>query len=101
MQEKNNKTKYVKLGELVVDSAKIIIADPFFIERDKNLTNQLVVFEQFKRMPLFIDPENEGSEPCKALIINTGADGAFEVFGRFEKEKNIGDVLKEVRIIID
>ena len=95
------KTKYIKMGDITVDSGKVMIADPCYI-KDKKLTE--IDFGEntfFKRIPIF--DENNDSEndvPCKAILFGTRGDGLYEVFGKIEYDKELGEILTEIKIKI-
>ncbi|PKP57112.1 MAG: hypothetical protein CVT88_04855 [Candidatus Altiarchaeales archaeon HGW-Altiarchaeales-1] len=102
------KYKYIKIGDIVVDGARIIVLDPIYFEENKKLiensNNEIATNNSlFQKIPLFVDKlsVNKNDIPCKAIIFNTRGDGVYEVFGKIEKDKNLGEILTEIKIKIN
>jgi hypothetical protein len=95
------KPKWVKLGVVGVDSGRLMIADPTYVEGkdwDKKDHKKWISDKLYDRS---VNVPFENGVMGKALLFSSGlGDGVYDVMGKIINEPLFGERIAEVRIIL-
>lgn len=99
------KSKYIKIGSVAVDSSNLMIVDPSYVVNKKlikiDYEKNIEKGDLFIKIPLFDGGlDNKEEIPCRAIVFGTRGDGLYEIFGKIEHDKHLGEILTEIKIKI-
>ena len=102
--KKNEKSDWLQLGIVGVDSGQLLIADPAYIGDQKALKSYDAILEARDfpdRIKAFTQLHYDLGHAGLGVVFNSGlGDGVYKVLGKFRDCGRLGQRISEVRIIL-
>lgn len=98
-----SKTKngWKKIGDVCIDSASLILADPFTANFEYSKEQIFNMGNSYKQHLNIDHPENEGEiDHDMAIMVKTGlGDGFYPVYAKYEDLGPLGKRIAEVKVV--